>query len=254
MDKEMSIMDNPQNNHTFQCPECITGSLSDDHFCSPFRCPERISTPLFSSPNSPLPPEKLAELKKCIKAANEMLLTIGTRRDPAMTRKLQLRFLALRNALLKVKIDCHDTTHEILGQLETAGKNFIQLNVVGSRTFILFERICSVTHDAETKGHAHLSELIEIDTCVRRELLLNFGPFVSRRPDIANQIFGILLYLQLLSFIGCQALVKKNGEEELIKGILCESEEGAILLKSDSNDCKLERINFNEICYITLKK
>lgn len=243
-------MNNHQDTESFQCPQCMNYSHSNDHFCSPYQCPRRLPTPLFSSPNSQLSPKELKELKKCIKAANNMLLTIGTKSNPALTRRLQLHFLSLRNVLVTVKIKCDDLTHEITGLLETAGKNFIQLKMIASKAFILYERICSVTYETGDGGaHIHLNELLEINTCIRRELVLNFGSFVSKRPEIANQFIGILLYLQILTFIGCQVSVKIMGEEDFIIGILCESDEGAIFIKTEH---EVKQVNFNEICFITL--
>ena len=95
-----------------------------------------------------------------------------------------------------------------------------------------------------------MQELIAIDGCKRREIVLNFGEFVGRKPKLANLFFGIALHLQLRSFIGCEILVKKEGEEEVIHGILVCSKEGQIEIKKKD---ELEQINFADICFISIK-
>jgi len=234
----------------FNCPVCLDPSTANDRFCIPVDCcPEKIPTPLFASPNSILNREELNQLEECIEEANNLLLVLGSPRDPENTRMLQLHFLSFRNQLVEVKIKCGDEILRELGQLETAGQNFIQLDKLGKTTFILFERICSVKRSANHRMEHHMQELIAIDGCKRREIVLNFGEFVGRKPKLANLFFGIALHLQLRSFIGCEISVKKEGEE-VIHGILVCSKEGQIEIKKKD---ELEQINIADICFISIK-
>jgi len=242
------VLQNHHSSHAFNCPGCLDPSSSHDRFCMPLCCPEKIPTTLFSSPNSSFSMEELERLQECIESANNLLLALGSPRDPDNTRMLQLHFLALRKNLVEVKIQCDKEVFEILGQLETAGQNFLQIERIGKTTFVLFERICSVNRNAG-ESEDHMQALINIGECERRELVLNFGNFVARKPALANLFFGISLHLQLLAYIGCQVVVKKDGEEKLIEGILVRSKEGYIQIKKMD---ELEQINFDDICLISL--
>ncbi|MGM9927737.1 MAG: hypothetical protein ACI35P_07265 [Bacillus sp. (in: firmicutes)] len=235
----------------FNCPVCKGSSSSHHHFCLPYDCPQKIPTTLFSSPNSSFSKEELEQLKECIEEANNLLLALGSPRDPENTRMLQLHFLALRKNLVEVKIQCDEKVLELLGIVETAGRNFLQITMVGKTTFILFERICSVNRNVTHESDEHMQALINVGGCTRRELVLNFGNFVARNPKLANLFFGIALHLQLRAFIGCQVLVKKEGEDELICGILVCSREGHIQIKKKDD---LEQINFADICFISIKQ
>ena len=196
--KTHQVLQNHHSSHAFNCPGCLNPSFSRDHFCMPLCCPEKISTTLFSSPNSSFSKEELERLQECIEAANRLLLELGSPRDPDNTRMLQLHFLALRKNLVEVKIQCDEEVFGILGQLETAGQNFLQINQIGKTTFVLFERICSVSRNTTHESEDHMQALINIGECERRELVLNFGNFVARKPALANLFFGIPLHLQML--------------------------------------------------------
>ena len=235
----------------FNCPVCLDPSTANDRFCIPEQCcPEKYPTPLFASPNSRLPMKELKQLEECIEEANNLLLVLGSPRDPENTRMLQLHFLSFRDHLVEVKIICGDEIIRKTGQLETAGQNFIQINMIGKTTFILFDRICSVIRNADDKKKHHMQELIAIDGCERREIVLNFGEIVGRKPKLANLFFGIALHQQLRSFIGSEVLVKKEGAEEIIEGILVCSKEGQIEIKKKN---ELEQINIADICFISIK-
>lgn len=244
-------MNSHQNSHakqSFHCPLCQESASSHDHFCTPFNCPEKIPTTLFSSPNSSFPQEELNQLKECIEAANNLLLVLGSPRSPDNTRKLQLHFLSLRQKLMNVQVQCNEGNEEMLGQLETAGKNFIQLKGIGKTIFILYERICHIEHNSTNESQGHMHALSDINPCTRRELVLNFGPFVAKKPELANLFFGIPLHLQLLSFIGCQIFIKTEDEGEPISGILVDTDEGSIKIMANE---EIKRINFNKICMIS---
>lgn len=145
----------------FCCPGRIPASVPNDLFCTPFDCPKRIPTPRFNSPNSSFSPDELEQLQACFEEINDVLRSIGNPRDPENQRQLQLHFRALRGGLVRVIVDCDDEPIELLGTLEEAGRNFIQLNKIGEKTFILFERICSLQHaDGTGEVVEHEQELL----------------------------------------------------------------------------------------------
>jgi hypothetical protein len=234
----------------FNCPERLPASAPDDNFCSPFLCPEKIATPRFSSPNSPLPPEEFEKLMECIEAANELLRTIGNPNDPDNKRVLQLRLRELRGLLMQVTVACGNEQIQLVGTLKDAGRDFIQLETFGRFTFVLYERICSIRRvTGQTEEHGHQPELIDLDTCSRRAIVLDFGRVVSCDPNLINIFFGLPLHLRLISFLGCrvEAKTENSGEEELIEGKLSDSQEIYIHVQTDS---QLEQINFNKLCFI----
>lgn len=237
-----------------------------------FSCPEQIPTKRFSSPNSPLSPIDLVELKACIEQINTLLLAVGSPRNPDNLRGLRIHFRRLRGVLARVNVECNSSQEHIIGRLKDAGRDYIELDTVGQREFILFQRICSFTHAAaETceKFYIHEPELLDIDPCLRRDLVLNFGKVVSSNPELFNIFFGLPLHLRLLQEIDCKVEVRMEAKEKLIKGILTSSQEKFIEVKTnekkntnekqtekdgkreDKEDNKeIQRVNFDDICFI----
>ena len=219
----------------------------DDCFEIPFHCPEKIPTRRFSSPNSPLPPEELDELQRCIEAANDLLRTLGNKSDPNNTRQLQLHFLSLQDVYVRMKIKCREEkTEEKTGILATAGRNFIQLNSEGKNIFILNERIGSLEREVCETSEQQEQELIEADQNTRRQMVLNFGDFVSKRPELVNLFFGNLLHLQLLNYRGKDVNVKTD-DHHIIKGRLFEVDEGKIQVENRNGSTE---INMDQICFL----
>lgn len=264
-------MENPCPQGGFCCPGRISANVPNDRFGSPCDCPKTIPTARFNSPNSPLPPDELNRLQKCIEEINDMLRTIGNPNepeegDPPNQRQLQLHFRALRGSLVKVMVDCQNEELEILGLLQEAGIDFIQVNTLEQKKLIPFERICSLKHEnSKAENFEHEQELLNIDTCLRREITFNFGEIVSRSPELINMFFGIPLRLFLLSLVGCELEIKTDDEDELVSGILCSVNENQFRLQLFENDeqiepndsCKQEEdgirtINFNEVCFISV--
>ena len=185
-------------------------------FGSPFDCRKQIKTRRFASANSPLTQEELDELQACIEAINDLLRSLSSRSNPNNTRQLQLHFLSLRGAIVKAEIICgmvqraegasetavnevdtvtnrHDSTCierlEKKGKLATAGRDFIQINQVGSAVFILYSHLISIArHDCPPDEHE--PEFICADKMTRRELTFNFGEYVAKNPDYINLFFG----------------------------------------------------------------
>lgn len=252
-------MSNKEHEHVdkkgFSCPLEIPASVPDDLFCRRFKCPERISTSRFSSPTSGLPRRETKELQECIEAANELLRTIGNPRGFEVEFiELRLRFRALRGVMVRVELECDNTKETIVGKIIGAGKDFLLLDTVGEKLFILYERLCSIRRNAvdeHIEGHAH-QELSHIDTCFRSFLVLCFGDVVSCYPFLINLFFGIKLHLLLVSLESYAVKLKVEGEEELILGTLVSSDEGRIQLQLNKNE--IQQVNFNKICFISIKE
>lgn len=256
-------------NHKFCCPDELPAFNTDNNFCIPCNCPRQIPTKRFSSPNSGLSPEELERLKACIEKLNNILLSISSPRDPNNLVPLRNYFIRLKGILIRVYVECTGFQDNILGCLQEVGGDYLQLNSVGKKVFVPFSRICSIARDAPKdceSGHMHHQELNDIDPCLRRNLVLNFGETVASSPQLFNIFFGLPLHLRLLDFLNCRVMVKVEGEEQLLKGILICSEKDFIKIKTDENvdkgneeeikdnkkNEKIEKINFEDICFISI--
>jgi hypothetical protein len=233
-------------NHCLQNPcEC-----NEKPSCSPFQsCPEKIPTPRYRSPNSPLPQAQLDELQKCIETANDLLRSLGNERDPENQRQLQLHFLELHGILVRVKVKGPEKKHEEVGSLMTAGKNFIVLNTVGKRVMIPFVKIDSLQYEGKGQDKKHHQELIHLNRQIKRELVLHFGEFVSRHPELVNLFFGIPLHLMLVQYKDRMVNLKVEEQSDVVSGKLVEVEENSLqILKNDQTvQIPLEKICLLEI-------
>ena len=233
----------------FCCPKELSAKTVDDCFASPFMCPNKIPTQRFASPNSPLPLDKLDAFQKCIEAANDLLRTLGNRSDLENTRQLQLHFLRLKGIGVKVTFNCGEAhTKELSGILGTAGRNFIQLNSVGHYIFIPYELLISLSKKECAGSNHQEQEFIDADTVTRREMVLNFGDFVAKRPELVNLFFGITLYQQLQNYLGEDMRITTE-DPNIIEGTLFEADEGKIRVKNTegSTEIKMEQICFLEV-------
>lgn len=223
----------------FRCPQCVPCSEEGDQFCSPYQCPEQIPQPRFPSPNSSLPQDELEDYEACIAEANLLLQTLGNPRDEEEEhqRALQLELRKLRGQFVKVTYRCGDEEQGEIGELLDAGINFIILSDLNKKTIIPFNRICTIEHAMRHDG-GHEPELIAIDRCLRREIVLNFAETVSKSPYLINLFFGIDLSLFLESFVDCQIFVQfeDGGDVREINGLLIDVEEDEIVLNVESED------------------
>ena len=157
-----------------------------------------------------------------------------------LDRKLSLK----KNKKCKMK----KSIIERKGKIYTAGRDFIQINEVGTSVFVLYNRLISVARDECEYVKQPEQELIDVDRKVRRELAFNFGDFVSKKPELVNLFFGIPLFKQLKEFLGEEVEVKTFNEK--IVGTLVKVDENSIeIIKK--NDIEIE-YNLNEICYIKI--
>lgn len=238
-----------------------------DLFGSPFNCRKQIPTKRFPSPNSPLPKHELDELQACIEAVNDLLRSLGTKSNPNNTRQLQQHLFNFKGLVVKAHILCGNNLprmendkgskfeldlklekkEKILkkkGKLATAGRDFIQLNQVGSALFVLYEHLLSITRD-ECEVDEHGPEFLDADSLTRRELAFNFGEFVSKNPDLVNLFFGIRLYVKLKEFLGSDVKVKTD--KCFFYGTLIKTEEGKIQIESKIGKTE---VDLKEICYV----
>jgi len=232
---------------------------------------EPARTVRYRSPNSRLPQEELDRLRVCIEEANQLLRTLGNPRDDENLTQLRLRFRSLCGALVKAEIDCrgHDSNHhhktiEIVGMLETAGRDFIQLQAVGERMFVPFARLCSLQHDehASRMRAAVCEPLVDIDACLRRDLVLCFGETVACRPELLNRFLGAPLFLQLLAFVGCLVTVRldrDDPEDAFVRGTLVDTKEDRIRLEVRKHEGKdgdytheCVDISLEDVCFLTV--
>ncbi|MDQ0230445.1 hypothetical protein [Metabacillus malikii] len=240
------------NNHSFRCQECHQVN-NDDLFCTPYCCPERKNTLAFPSPNSSFPLEELEEIEKCIQLANQLLLTLalsgeGEEED---LRAIQENLRKLRGKFVDVHVNCEEKQLIRKGTILDAGRNFLILeSTVGNTVMIPFENLLTVTRKKDAKLRDDDQELLQIGTCLRRNLTLNFSEVVAKSPYLLNLFFGIELSLLLESYVGCFVYVKAADERMEIDGILMNVNERRVEVLKDE---ELIGIDFDEFCYIEIE-
>ncbi|KMK75129.1 hypothetical protein [Alkalihalobacillus pseudalcaliphilus] len=247
---------------SFHCPECMSRhEFDEDYFCTPFACPTRIATPRFSSPTTSLTDEEFEELIRCMGEINQLLLTLANEPDEELQIQLRHHLRQLIDSFVNVSIKCGDEETKIKGLLKDVGSNFILINDFDHKIFIPFSKICFIQHESAHGEHGaghegHHQELINIDTCMRRQLVLNFGEFVSQSPFLLNLFYGLSLEVYLLSFIGCSIRIvveieePNNEENDNIVGKLVDTDEGQLFIEQKD---QVDSVNVEEICFIKIK-
>ncbi len=130
------------------------------------------------------------------------------------------------------------------GKLATAGRDFIQINPIGSAMFILYKKLLSISR-LDCPVEEREPKFINADQETRRELAFNFGEFVSKNMDIENLFFGIPLYKALKKYVGKE--VKIRTDEEFLVGTLINTREGNLQIQ---NKKKKKEIDTRSICYL----
>lgn len=207
--------------------------------------------------------------------ANDLLRSLGSERDRENRRQLQLYFMELKGASVKAKIACmkemqeedavqavrqninmpneemdaheHKVKMDVIkkhGKIATAGRDFIQINPVGSFIFIPYDRLISVKRD-ECDVPEREPEFLDADRKTRRELAFNFGEFVKKDPDLVNLFFGIPLFKQLKEFVGED--VKVLVGEYILSGLLVCVDEDDIQLQYRGEKVK---VDLGDICFV----
>jgi hypothetical protein len=236
--------------HHEECPTCIPACVENDQFCTPCDCPEQIPTPRYSAPTRVLPIREHEELKECIHEVNELLLALA--RHPNSHDQLELwrKFRTLLNQFVSVTVLCDHEEVKVKGIVKDVGRDFIALDDFDQKTFILFEKICSVQHHETKEAHQlHEGELAHLDICSKRELVLNFGEVVSKSPFLLNLFFGLNLDVFLLEFVDCHIRLVLENEE--IEGVLLDTDREQLLIKTKEGK---EKMILENICFMIIDK
>lgn len=239
-----------------RCPKCNKKKCKCHEFSCEDGCQKTIPTKKYPSPNSPLPEKDLDELQKCIEISNDLLRSLGNKPEPDNTRQLQLHLMELKGKYIDVtylfgeieeelgeEIEEVEYSSEIVGgTVVTAGRDFLQISVLGKSIYILYNRIISIALNVK-KDCIPMKDDSMINRKDMRELVFNFGEFVSKDLELINLYFGIPLYKHLKNARGEDVKVIKE-DRQIFKGTLIEIEENriTILNKDDEVD-----IDFNEI-------
>lgn len=236
--------------HRFTCCRRLSNPAQKIRFCVPPGCPQPIPALRFSSPNSPLPPKKFEQLVKCIEVTNELLRTLGNPRNPNNLTGLRLRFRQLRGQLMQVDMDCGAQQKRRTGYLKEAGQDFLILNAKGKDTFIPYSRLSKIVRaETECGSSSRIKELLHIDPCLRRDIVLRFGEVVSGDPFLINLFFGIPLHQQLADFLEKELRVRTDHQKKEIRGILADSQERFIRIETDDGNLQ---IDLNTVCYLLI--
>ncbi|WP_449441598.1 hypothetical protein [Ureibacillus acetophenoni] len=130
------------------------------------------------------------------------------------------------------------------GKLATAGRDFIQINPIGSAMFILYGKLLSISR-MELDEEERDPKFIHADQETRRELAFNFGEVVSKNDGYLNLFFGIPLYQALEKYIGKE--VKVRTDDEFLFGTLIDTREGRIQIQNKKFN---REIDIRSICYL----
>lgn len=107
--------------------------------------------------------------------------------------------------------------------------------------FILFERLASLTRLKNNQDY----EQDAIKPHDNKELVLNFGEFVSKQPKLVNLFFGIPLHMLLQKYIDENVEVKTD--KYIVSGTLVSVDETNLQVKNSSRNRK---INLKDICFL----
>lgn len=235
----------------FRCPDCVDEEEDSDHLCLSDDCPDRLPQPKFPSPNSSLSDAELHELMECIEEVNQFLRDIGNPRDPNDLRALQLQMQKLRNQFVKVSVNCGMKRKEFKGGLADAGRDFILLNDFEKNTLIPFGKIDYLKYSGHGAKAGHEKELLDINPCLRLELILNFSETVSKSPYLINLFYGLSMKLYLVSLIGCTMSVSHFTDEKYreIHGKLAEINSDSAIFMTPRGE---QKIDLENICFIVI--
>ncbi len=249
-----------------ECFDCEPGGTEDD-FCLPDTCPERIIQPQFPSATSSFPPEQLAEIDACIEEANELLLTLGLQQEAEEVEEedvLLQNLNKLKGQMVEVTISCREEDIEPEGMLTCEnhdekvhgkfiynGIDFIILYTMDDETvWIPFTKIRWMIQKEQEEVFNEDQPLLNIDPCLRREITFNFGQIVPKSPFLLKLFFPLQLSFLLKSFIDCNLRVKTFDNKE-IRGTLVKVTERSLLIETPR---KKQGVDFEKICYIKMKQ
>ena len=110
------------------------------------------------------------------------------------------------------------------------------------------KRLISLSREECETSKLHEKELINADCLTRREMVLIFGDIVSKRPQLVNLFFGILLHVQLLQYLGKDIKVKTD-DHTIIEGTLIEADEGKIQIENRNGSIE---VDLDQICVLEI--
>ena len=181
--------------------------LHVDLFGSPFDCKKQISTPRFSSPNSPLPPKALDRLQRSIEEANDLLRSIGSESDPENRRQLQLHFQSIRGAGVILKIICEEPELEENEQeIETVNENRQKYKRVKKNSGKEVEPKLSLKMNKKSKMKRSIIE--------KKGKIFTAGRDFIQINEVGASVF--VLYDRLISVARDECEHVKQPEQELI--------------------------------------
>lgn len=100
------------------------------------------------------------------------------------------------------------------------------------------------------KHHNHDEQaFLHADRTTRREMVLNFGDFVSKNPELVNLFFGLSLHRHLKHYLGKDIKVKTD-DHRIVEGTLFKVELEKIKVK---NRYQTKEIDWREICFLEVK-
>lgn len=223
----------------------------------PRASPERPAAARFSSPPGPPPPEEPYRLQDCIKAANDLLRTLGAPR-PGEPRFLRFPLQHLAGQQVEATVLCGQRSRVLAGKVGMAGRDFLELQDKRGIFLIPYRQLCSIRWQADRKrsaAHERRRPPLDLDPSLRRRLILRFGEVVAEDQGLLQLFFGVPLRLKLKDFLGRSVMVYASPTDAgtsdtgtLLYGVLQAVEE-ALQLRAGE---RVDQVRFEAICFIRI--
>lgn len=148
---------------------------------------------------------------------------------------------------LKRKVQTRpDDSHFVSGLVHLVGRDFVELRKNEVRLLIPLRKICLVITQTHYKAAADEPALLDIDSCLRRNLTQHFGETVANDARLVQLFFRIPLSMYLKGLINVR-LTFYTGDGRS-SGVLKRIEEDKIFYESSSGH--LNTLKIDSICYI----
>ncbi|WP_342535961.1 hypothetical protein [Sporosarcina sp. FSL K6-3508] len=208
-----------------------------EDFCIDDRCcPER-----FPSPTNCLPFESFEQMEKEIKAANELLLDLALEDRPPeeIFRKV---FAGLEG--LKVIVIMNEGK-TITGKVMTVGFDFVVLLDGKVEIILPYRQIDMVKPCGRFAEPTTEPSLLNIDSCLRRDIAFCFGEIVASSPELLQRFFKIRLTIYLLLLDA--KIIEITLDNTVIEGLVMDVDKETIVIESNK---KLKVIPIDKITLI----
>ncbi|MEV9640016.1 hypothetical protein ABZ756_04885 [Mammaliicoccus sciuri] len=199
-----------------------------ENFCIEDRCcPERFPTPTFPSPTNCLPFESFEQMEKEIKAANELLLDLALEDRPPeeIFRKV---FAGLEG--LKVIVIMNEGK-TITGKVMTVGFDFVVLLDGKVEIILPYRQIDMVKPCGRFAEPTTEPSLLNIDSCLRKDIAFCFGEIVASSPELLQRFFKIRLTIYLLLLDA--KIIEITLDNTVIEGLVMDVDKETIIIESD---------------------